>query len=177
MGKKRNFIPKQNTHDLLVGTLSIGIPSFKMLSFMSNNQWIISKSLFEFFKDLYLHSCISLKFNRVSFYGMTGLCAIEPGISCFLSIVDCRYGFLPSHSSIIYEENNPMVWLRTPLYDHSISSNKKGEEDVERRTKLKKRRKTTANALRIRFALLAKCRVPLAWLIKRLLCRLVPSRP
>ena len=26
-GKKRNFIPKQNTHDLLVGTLSIGIPS------------------------------------------------------------------------------------------------------------------------------------------------------
>ena len=27
MGKKRNFIPKQNTHDLLVGTLSIGIPS------------------------------------------------------------------------------------------------------------------------------------------------------
>ena len=25
--KKRNFIPKQNTHDLLVGTLSIGIPS------------------------------------------------------------------------------------------------------------------------------------------------------
>ena len=28
MGKKRNFIPKQNTHDLLVGTLSIGIPSY-----------------------------------------------------------------------------------------------------------------------------------------------------
>ena len=28
-GKKRNFIPKQNTHDLLVGTLSIGIPSSK----------------------------------------------------------------------------------------------------------------------------------------------------
>ena len=27
MGKKRNVIPKQNTHDLLVGTLSIGIPS------------------------------------------------------------------------------------------------------------------------------------------------------
>ena len=27
MGKKRNFIPKQNTHDLLVGTLSMGIPS------------------------------------------------------------------------------------------------------------------------------------------------------
>ena len=26
-GKKRNFIPKQNTHDLLVGALSIGIPS------------------------------------------------------------------------------------------------------------------------------------------------------
>ena len=26
--KKRNFIPKQNTHDLLVGTLSIDIPSF-----------------------------------------------------------------------------------------------------------------------------------------------------
>ena len=26
MGKKRNFLPKQNTHDLLVGTLSIGIP-------------------------------------------------------------------------------------------------------------------------------------------------------
>ena len=29
MGKKGNFIPKQNTHDLLVGTLSIGIPSSK----------------------------------------------------------------------------------------------------------------------------------------------------
>ena len=28
MGKKRNFIRKQNTHDLLVGTLSIGIPSY-----------------------------------------------------------------------------------------------------------------------------------------------------
>ena len=28
-GKKRNFIPRQNTHDLLVGTLSIGIPSSK----------------------------------------------------------------------------------------------------------------------------------------------------
>ena len=28
MGKKRNFIPKQNTYDLLVGTLSIGIPSY-----------------------------------------------------------------------------------------------------------------------------------------------------
>ena len=27
MGKRRNFIPKQNTHDLLVGTLSIGMPS------------------------------------------------------------------------------------------------------------------------------------------------------
>ena len=27
MGKKRNFIPKQNTNDLLVGTLLIGIPS------------------------------------------------------------------------------------------------------------------------------------------------------
>ena len=27
MGKKRNFIPKQNTHDLLVGALSIGVPS------------------------------------------------------------------------------------------------------------------------------------------------------
>ena len=25
--KKRNFIPKQNSHDLLVGTLWIGIPS------------------------------------------------------------------------------------------------------------------------------------------------------
>ena len=31
MGKKRNFIPKQNTHDLLVGTLSIGIPSVILL--------------------------------------------------------------------------------------------------------------------------------------------------
>ena len=31
MGKKRNFIPKQNTHDLLVGTLSIGIPSIMVL--------------------------------------------------------------------------------------------------------------------------------------------------
>ena len=29
-GKKRNFIPKQNTHDLLVGTLSIGIPKLNM---------------------------------------------------------------------------------------------------------------------------------------------------
>ena len=28
MGKKRNSSPKQNTHDLLVGTLSIGIPSY-----------------------------------------------------------------------------------------------------------------------------------------------------
>ena len=27
MGKKRNFLPKQNAHDLLVGTLSTGIPS------------------------------------------------------------------------------------------------------------------------------------------------------
>ena len=34
MGKKRNFLPKQNTHDLLVGTLSIGIPTlfFKLVS-------------------------------------------------------------------------------------------------------------------------------------------------
>ena len=29
MGKKRNFIPKQNTHDSLVGTLSIGMPSIQ----------------------------------------------------------------------------------------------------------------------------------------------------
>ena len=30
LGKKGiKFIPKQNTHDLLVGTLSIGIPSYK----------------------------------------------------------------------------------------------------------------------------------------------------
>ena len=28
MLEKRNSIPMQNTHDLLVGTLSIGIPSF-----------------------------------------------------------------------------------------------------------------------------------------------------
>ena len=27
MGEKKNVIPKQNKHDLLVGTLSIGIPS------------------------------------------------------------------------------------------------------------------------------------------------------
>ena len=27
MGKKRNFLPKQNTRDLLVGALSVGIPS------------------------------------------------------------------------------------------------------------------------------------------------------
>ena len=26
-GEKKNFIPMQNMHDLLVGTLSIGIPS------------------------------------------------------------------------------------------------------------------------------------------------------
>ena len=55
MGKKKNFIPKQNTHDLLVGTLSIGIPSnlqfeesnflFDIYSFISlllfnkNNTW------------------------------------------------------------------------------------------------------------------------------------------
>ena len=31
MGKERNFIAKQNTHDLLVGTLSIGIPSCSFL--------------------------------------------------------------------------------------------------------------------------------------------------
>ena len=30
MGKKKNFIPKQNTHDSLVGTLSIGIPSLRL---------------------------------------------------------------------------------------------------------------------------------------------------
>ena len=48
---------------------------------------------------------------------------------------------------------------------------------MERRTKLKKGRKTSANALRTRFALYAKYHVPLAWLIKSLLCRLVPSGP
>ena len=36
-GKK--FIPMQNTHDLLVGTLSIGIPSYLMLS--ENFQWFL----------------------------------------------------------------------------------------------------------------------------------------
>ena len=30
--EKRNFIPKQNTHDLFVGTLSIGIPSLVFVS-------------------------------------------------------------------------------------------------------------------------------------------------
>ena len=34
MGKKRNFLPKQNTHDSLVGTLSIGIPSFMYCFFL-----------------------------------------------------------------------------------------------------------------------------------------------
>ena len=35
MGKKRNFIPKQNTHDLLVGTLSIGIRSLIALTMIT----------------------------------------------------------------------------------------------------------------------------------------------
>ena len=34
---QRNFIPKQNTHDLLVGTLSIGIPSLN--SCLIQGQW------------------------------------------------------------------------------------------------------------------------------------------
>ena len=35
--EKRNFIPKQNTHDLFVGTLSIGIPSYNnnMVTFVT----------------------------------------------------------------------------------------------------------------------------------------------
>ena len=41
MGKKKNFIPKQNTHDLLVGTLSIGIPSYK-----STRERVDSKGLY-----------------------------------------------------------------------------------------------------------------------------------
>ena len=41
MGKKRNFIPKQNTHDLLVGTLSIGIPSFNIIYFLYNPKYIL----------------------------------------------------------------------------------------------------------------------------------------
>ena len=44
--KKKNFIPKQNTHDLLVGTLSIGIPSVEFIEYKfhiavgSNNRQI-----------------------------------------------------------------------------------------------------------------------------------------
>ena len=55
----------KNLYEPCVNNHSTAVPVyFKMLSFRSNKQWIISKSLFEFFKDLYLHSCISLKFNR-----------------------------------------------------------------------------------------------------------------
>ena len=40
--KKRNFIPKQNTHDLLVGTLSIGIPSISV-----RKRWYIMRQLLD----------------------------------------------------------------------------------------------------------------------------------
>ena len=43
MGKKRNFIPKQNTHDLRVGTLSTGILSYIFLKLQTPGyyNWIL----------------------------------------------------------------------------------------------------------------------------------------
>ena len=40
--KKRNSSPKQNTHDLLVGTLSIGIPSITLLARLNINMWLLT---------------------------------------------------------------------------------------------------------------------------------------
>ena len=64
--KKRNFIPKQNTHDLLVGTLSIGIPSnFSKNCDLSNFAQFLEKSQ-KLQKSQFLLPPLPLEFSSFS---------------------------------------------------------------------------------------------------------------
>lgn len=70
--------------------LTTGVPvCFKMLPSLSNKQWVINKSLFEFFIKISIYTKIE---TRVSIC-MTSLCTLELGIICLLSIVDRSYVF------------------------------------------------------------------------------------